>query len=128
VPDIGPVVAARIAHFFAQAHNREVIEALRANGVHWPEGPPQRAQDGPLVGKTIVLTGGLASMSRDEAGMKLEALGGKLSGSVSKKTSIVIAGDAAGSKLTKARELGLEIWDEAMLLSFLTENEGGKDG
>ena len=128
VPDIGPVVAARIAHFFAQAHNREVIEALRANGVHWPEGPPQRAQDGPLAGKTMVLTGGLASMSRDEAGMRLEALGGKLSGSVSKKTSIVIAGEAAGSKLTKARELGLEIWDEAMLLSFLTENEGGKDG
>ena len=128
VPDIGPVVAARIAHFFAQAHNREVIEALRANGVHWPEGPPQRAQDGPLVGKTIVLTGGLASMSRDEAGMKLEALGGKISGSVSKKTSIVIAGDAAGSKLSKARELGLEIWDEAKLLSFLTKNEGGKDG
>jgi DNA ligase (NAD+) len=128
VPDIGPVVAARIAHFFAQAHNREVIEALRANGVHWPEGPPQRAQDGPLVGKTMVLTGGLASMSRDAAGMRLEALGGKLSGSVSKKTSIVIAGDAAGSKLSKARELGLEIWDEAMLLSFLTENEGGKDG
>lgn len=128
VPDIGPVVAARIAHFFAQAHNREVIEALRANGVHWPEGPPQRAQDGPLAGKTMVLTGGLASMSRDEAGMRLEALGGKLSGSVSKKTSIVIAGEAAGSKLTKARELGLEIWDEAKLLSFLTENEGGKDG
>ena len=128
VPDIGPVVAARIAHFFAQTHNREVIAALRANGVHWPEGPPQRALDGPLAGKTVVLTGGLAAMSRDEAGFRLEALGAKLSGSVSKKTGIVIAGEAAGSKLAKARELGLEIWDEAMLLAFLAENEGGTDG
>ena len=128
VPDIGPVVAARIAHFFAQTHNREVIAALRANGVHWPEGPPQRALDGPLAGKAVVLTGGLAAMSRDEAGFRLEALGAKLSGSVSKKTGIVIAGEAAGSKLAKARELGLEIWDEAMLLAFLAENEGGTDG
>jgi DNA ligase (NAD+) len=119
VPDVGPVVAARIAHFFAQAHNREVIDALRAHGVHWPEGPPQRAQEGPLAGKTVVLTGGLASMTRDEAGAKLEALGAKLSGSVSKKTSIVVAGEAAGSKLAKAQELGLEIWDEARLLAFL---------
>lgn len=127
VPDIGPVVAARIAHFFAQAHNREVIDALRHRGVHWPEGPPQRAVDGPLAGKTVVLTGGLASMSRDEAGMKLEALGAKLSGSVSKKTGIVIAGEAAGSKLTKAQELGLEIWDEARLLDFLASHTGGTD-
>ena len=119
VPDVGPVVAARIAHFFAQPHNLEVIAALRANGVRWPEGPPQRAQDGPLAGKTVVLTGGLASMTRDEAGARLEALGAKLSGSVSKKTSIVVAGEAAGSKLVKATELGLEIWDEAQLLEFL---------
>jgi DNA ligase (NAD+) len=128
VPDIGPVVAARIAHFFAQKHNREVIEALRDNGVHWLEGSPQRAQQGPLAGKTIVLTGGLASMSRDEAGMKLEALGAKLSGSVSKKTGIVIAGDAAGSKLSKARELGLEVWDEARLLAYLADYVGDSDG
>ena len=121
VPDIGPVVAARIAHFFAQPHNREVIEALRATGVHWPEGAPQRANDGPLAGRTVVLTGGLASMSRDEAGAKLEALGAKVSGSVSKKTSLVIAGEAAGSKLAKAQELGIEVWDEARLLGFLKE-------
>jgi DNA ligase (NAD+) len=119
VPDVGPIVASRIAHFFAQPHNREVIAALRAHGVHWPEGPPQRSQDGPLAGKTVVLTGGLAAMTRDEAGAKLEALGAKLSGSVSKKTSIVVAGEAAGSKLAKAQELGLEIWDEARLLDFL---------
>ncbi len=119
VPDIGPIVAARIAHFFAQPHNREVIAALRANGVHWPEGAPQRAADGPLVGQTVVLTGGLATMSRDEAGARLEALGAKVSGSVSKKTSFVVAGEAAGSKLAKAQELDLEIWDEERLLAFL---------
>ncbi len=127
VPDVGPIVAARIAHFFAEPHNREVIAALRGldgkhPGVHWPEGAPQRSSDGPLAGKTIVLTGGLASMSRDEAGAKLEALGAKVSGSVSKKTSIVIAGEAAGSKLAKAQELGVEIWDEAKLLAFLAEH------
>ena len=120
VPDVGPVVAARIAHFFAQPHNREVIAALQAAGVHWPEGAPKRSADGPLSGKTVVLTGGLASMSRDEAGDRLEALGAKVSGSVSKKTSLVIAGEAAGSKLAKAQELGVEIWDEAKLLAFLS--------
>lgn len=119
VPDIGPVVAAHILHFFAQVHNREVIAALREHGVSWPEGAPQRASDGPLSGKTVVLTGTLASMSRDEAGAKLEALGAKVSGSVSKKTALLIAGEAAGSKLAKAQELGLEIWDEARLLEFL---------
>jgi DNA ligase (NAD+) len=124
VPDVGPVVAARIAHFFAQPHNREVIAALRANGVHWQEGAPQRASDGPLAGSTVVLTGGLESMSRDEAGARLEALGAKVSGSVSKKTGFVVAGEAAGSKLAKARELGIEIWDEARLLAFLAEHGG----
>ncbi|MCI4567157.1 NAD-dependent DNA ligase LigA [Lysobacter sp. CFH 32150] len=122
VPDVGPIVAARIAHFFAEPHNREVIAALRANGVHWPEGAPQRSSEGPLSGQTVVLTGGLEAMSRDEAGAKLEALGAKVSGSVSKKTSFVVAGEAAGSKLVKAQELGVEIWDEARLLAFLAEN------
>ena len=74
---------------------------------------------GPLDGKTVVLTGSLASMSRDEAGEKLEALGAKVAGSVSKKTHLVVAGEAAGSKLAKAQELGIEIWDEAQLLAFL---------
>jgi DNA ligase (NAD+) len=122
VPDVGPVVAAHIAHFFAEPHNREVIAALRAAGVRWKEGAPQRASDGPLAGRTVVLTGGLAAMSRDEAGAKLESLGAKVSGSVSKKTSFVVAGEAAGSKLAKAQELGVEIWDEAKLLEFLAEN------
>ena len=121
VPDVGPIMAAHIANFFAEPHNREVIAALRAAGVHWKEGAPQRASDGPLAGKTVVLTGGLEAMSRDEAGAKLEALGAKVSGSVSKKTSFVVAGEAAGSKLAKAQELGVEIWDEKKLLAFLAE-------
>ncbi|RMH94526.1 NAD-dependent DNA ligase LigA [Lysobacter pythonis] len=122
VPDVGPVVAAHIVHFFAQPHNRKVIAALRTGGVHWPEGTPRRSTEGPLAGKTVVLTGGLASMTRDEAGARLEALGAKVSGSVSKKTGIVVAGEAAGSKLAKAQALGLDIWDEAALLRFLNRH------
>jgi DNA ligase (NAD+) len=122
VPDVGPVVARRIVDFFAEAHNREAIAGLRAAGVRWPEGPPQRAAEGPLAGRTVVLTGALEAMSRDEAGDRLQALGAKVSGSVSKKTSFVVAGEAAGSKLAKARELGVEIWDEEALLAFLREN------
>src|SRR4029079_10506546 len=125
VPDIGPVVASGINQFFSEPHNRAVIAALRANGVRWPEPGPQRASEGPLAGKTVVLTGGHASMSRDEAGAKLEALGAKVSGSVSKKTSFVVAGEAAGSKLAKAQELGIEIWDEAALLAFLAQHGRG---
>jgi DNA ligase (NAD+) len=121
VSDVGPIMAAHIANFFAEPHNREVISALRGAGVHWKEGAPQRASDGPLAGKTVVLTGGLEAMSRDEAGARLEALGAKVSGSVSKKTSFVVAGEAAGSKLAKAQELGVEIWDEAKLLAFFAE-------
>jgi len=121
VPDVGPIVAKRIVNFFHEHHNREVIAGLRAAGVVWPEGAPQRSVEGPLVGKTVVLTGGLSSMSRDEAGDKLEALGAKVAGSVSKKTSIVIAGEAAGSKLEKAKELGVEIWDENQLIDFLSK-------
>jgi DNA ligase (NAD+) len=124
VPDVGPIVAKRIAGFFREPHNREAIVALRKSGVHWPEGAPQRSAEGPLVGKTVVLTGGLESMSRDEAGDRLEALGAKVSGSVSKKTSFVVAGEAAGSKLEKARELGVEVWDEARLLEFLQKHSG----
>jgi DNA ligase (NAD+) len=119
VPDVGPVVSARIHGFFAEAHNRVVIAALRERGVQWPEGPPQRTAEGPLAGRTVVLTGGLSAFSRDEAGAHLEALGAKVAGSVSKKTSLVVAGEAAGSKLDKARELGIEVWDEAALLDFL---------
>jgi DNA ligase (NAD+) len=120
-------MAAHIAHFYAEPHNRVVIAALQAAGVHWKEGAPQRTADGPLAGQTVVLTGGLASMSRDEAGGKLEALGAKVSGSVSKKTSFVVAGEAAGSKLAKAQELGHEVWDEARLIAFHEQQKSGLD-
>jgi DNA ligase (NAD+) len=123
VPDVGPIVAKRIVNFFHEQHNREVISGLQAAGVVWSEGAPKRSAEGPLVGKTIVLTGGLSSMSRDEAGDKLEALGAKIAGSVSKKTSIVIAGEAAGSKLEKAKELGLAVWDENQLIAFLSSQQ-----
>ena len=119
VPDVGPIVARRIAAFFHEPHNRQVIADLRLAGVDWPEGAPQRAQDGPLAGKTVVLTGSLSAMSREEAGVRLEALGAKVAGSVSRKTNLVVAGQAAGTKLEKARELGIEVWDEARLLAFL---------
>jgi DNA ligase (NAD+) len=122
VADVGPVVAARIAGFFAEPHNRAVVQALRDAGVTWPEGPPQRAAEGPLAGQTVVLTGALSALSRDEAGDRLQALGARVSGSVSKKTSFVVAGEAAGSKLEKARELGVEVWDEAALLDFLARH------
>jgi DNA ligase (NAD+) len=123
VPDVGPVVAGRIAGFFAEAHNRDVIAALRLAGLQWLEGPPQAKLAGPLVGKTVVLTGALDTLGRDEAGARLEALGAKVAGSVSKKTSLVVAGESAGSKLDKARELGIEVWDEAALLGFLAQHE-----
>ena len=119
VPDVGPIMAAHIATFFAEPHNREAIAELRAAGVVWEDSAPQRKSEGPLTGKTVVLTGTLTSLTRDEAKDKLEALGAKVSGSVSKKTSFVVAGNEAGSKLDKAQELGVEVWDEAQLLKFL---------
>ena len=125
VPDVGPIMAGHIASFFAEPHNREVIDDLRAQGVHWPEGAPRRSADGPLAGRTVVLTGSLAAMTRDAAGDALEALGAKVAGSVSKKTHLVVAGEAAGSKLAKAQELGIETWDEARLLAFLAEHAEG---
>ena len=112
VPDVGPVLAEAIHDFFAESHNREVIEQLRAAGVHWPEGPPQRAPAGPLAGKTVVLTGTLPTLSRDDAKALLEAAGAKVAGSVSAKTNYVVAGADAGSKLDKARTLGVPVLDE----------------
>ena len=119
VPDVGPVVAASIARFFAEPHNREVIEQLRAAGVRWTEGTPRRAPDGRIAGKTFVLTGTLPHWTRDEAKDRIEAAGGKVAGSVSKKTDYVVAGSEAGSKLDKARELGIPVIDEARLKTLL---------
>lgn len=123
VPDIGPVVATAIAGFFRQPHSREVVAALQKAGVQWPEGDPvaHSAATLPLGGKTVVLTGTLAVMSRDEAKARLQALGAKVAGSVSKKTSFVVAGEEAGSKLETARELGVDVWDETRFIAFLRE-------
>ena len=121
VHDVGPVVAQSIHTFFAQPHNREVVEQLRAAGISWPEGAGATADLGPrpLLGKTLVLTGTLPTLSRDAAQAMIEAAGGKVSGSVSKKTSFVIAGEEAGSKLDKARALGVAVLDEAGLMRLL---------
>lgn len=118
VPDVGPVVAESIVAFFAETHNREVIERMRAAGVHWQDLPVKRIE-GPLVGKTIVLTGTLPNLSRDDAKALIEAAGGKVSGSVSAKTHWVVAGEAAGSKLEKAQSLGIEVLDESEFLKRL---------
>jgi DNA ligase (NAD+) len=121
VPDVGPIVAKSIAEFFAEPHNREVIEQLRAAGVHWTEGEPAIAVAGALAGKTFVLTGTLPSLTRDEAKALIEARGGKVAGSVSKKTHYVVAGADAGSKLEKAQALGLAILAEDGLRALLNE-------
>lgn len=118
VPDVGPEVAERIATFFAEPHNLAVIARLRAAGVNWREAPAARGPQ-PLAGKTFVLTGTLESMTRDQAKEKLQALGAKVAGSVSKKTDYVVAGSDAGSKLAKAGELGVPVLDEAALLALL---------
>jgi DNA ligase (NAD+) len=121
VPDVGPVVAGHIAAFLGVADNRALIERLLASGIHWPvvERP---AIDAPLAGRVVVLTGTLESMSRDRAAALLAGLGAKVSGSVSARTQLVIAGPGAGSKLERAAALGIETWDESRLLQFLREN------
>ncbi len=119
VDDVGPVVAQSIRTFFEQPHNREVVEQLRACGVTWEEGEPAARAPQLLAGKTVVLTGTLPTLSRDQAKDLLEAAGAKVAGSVSKKTHYVVAGAEAGSKLDKARELGVQVLDEAGLLALL---------
>ncbi len=118
-PDVGPVVAESIARFFAEGHNREGIEQLRAAGVHWTDEAPTAAPSGAFAGKIVVLTGTLSTMTREQAKERIEAAGGRVSGSVSKKTSFVVAGEEAGAKLDKARELGIEVLDEAAFASRL---------
>jgi DNA ligase (NAD+) len=119
VEDVGPIVAHHIRTFFRQPHNREVIDKLITAGINWPDVEIVTAKEQPLAGQTFVLTGTLVSLTRDEAKTRLQALGAKVSGSVSKKTSVVVAGEAAGSKLAKAEQLGVEVWDEERLLALL---------
>ena len=123
VPDVGIVVATHVFNFFAEESNREVIGKLLEQGIHWPAPVVVNAEeiDSPFAGKTVVLTGSLSQLSRDDAKARLVALGAKVAGSVSKKTDLVIAGEAAGSKLAKAQELGIEVIDEAEMMRLLGE-------
>ena len=131
VRDVGPIVAESIAAFFGEPRNREGVDQLRAAGVVWRGAPPtgtgsneaplHPAVAGPFAGKIVVLTGSLAAMTRDDAKERIEAGGGKVAGSVSKKTDFVVAGEDAGSKLDKARSLGVAVLDEAQFLELLKE-------
>jgi DNA ligase (NAD+) len=121
VNDVGPVVAQSIRTFFDQPHNVEVVEQLRACGITWPEGEPASTGPKPLAGKTFVITGTLPTLGRDAAKNLIEAAGGKVSGSVSKKTNYLLAGSEAGSKLDKAQDLGVAVIDEAALWELIND-------
>lgn len=118
VADVGSVVAGRLLHFFQDAHQQQVIADLLQVGLHWPEIAAKAQTAQPLIGQTLVLTGTLTAMGRDEAKDKLQQLGAKVAGSVSAKTHAVIAGDNAGSKLAKAEELGVAVWSEQQMLDL----------
>lgn len=121
VSDVGTVVAEHLYHFFREPHNQQVVSALLAQGLHWPTIALQQVTEQPLSGQTIVLTGTLSSMGRDEAKALLQRLGAKVSGSVSAKTHAVIAGENAGSKLAKASELQVPVWDEQQMLDLFKQ-------
>ncbi|MBJ2129262.1 NAD-dependent DNA ligase LigA [Alteromonas sp. IB21] len=123
VQDVGGVVATHIFNFFNESHNTDVIDALIREGVHWPAIEKPDSENLPLEGKTCVITGTLSEMGRSDAKARLQLLGAKVAGSVSKNTDFLVAGEKAGSKLTKAQELDVEVWDEAALIAFLSEHE-----
>ena len=123
VQDVGEVVAAHIANFFSESHNTDVIDALLREGINWPVIEKRDAEALPLNGKTCVITGTLSEMGRNDAKARLQMLGAKVAGSVSKNTDFLVAGEKAGSKLTKAQELDVAVWDEAALIAFLSEHE-----
>ncbi len=125
VDDVGPIVAAHVHTFFRQPHNRETIQALIDAGLRWEEAEVE-AGPTPLEGQTWVLTGTMESMTRDQGKARLQALGAKVSGSVSKKTACLVAGEAAGSKLTKAEQLGVEVIDETTFIERLSRWESGQ--
>jgi DNA ligase (NAD+) len=125
VPDVGEIVAKHILSFFGEEHNQVIIEQLRKVGVNWPEAEPVSAAESaelPLAGKVYVITGTLNEMGRDDAKQYLQALGGKVTGSVSAKTDCLVAGEKAGSKLTKAESLGITILDEAGFIQLLRDS------
>jgi DNA ligase (NAD+) len=120
VPDVGPVVAANVAAYFGDAENQAIVDRLLASGITWPA-QGKRTVSGELAGKTFVLTGTLEGLTRDAAQEAITARGGKVSGSVSKKTHYVVAGADAGSKLNKAQELGITVLDEPAFLKLLNK-------
>lgn len=122
VNDVGAVVAGQILHFLAEPHNQQVLDGLLAAGIQWPALAEKVASAQPMAGQTVVLTGTLSAMGRDEAKEKLQQLGAKVAGSVSAKTALVIAGENAGSKLAKAAELNVPVWDEAQMLALFAEH------
>jgi len=119
IDGVGPIIAESLVRFFADERNRKEVAELVALGVSWPRGAPRRRGEGPLAGKTFVLTGTLPNLTRDEAKRRIEDAGGKVASSVSKKTSYVVAGAEAGSKLAKAEELNVTVLDEAGLLALI---------
>ncbi|HEY5714924.1 MAG TPA: NAD-dependent DNA ligase LigA [Psychromonas sp.] len=121
VADVGDIVAKHVYYFFRQEHNIEILTKLIAAGIHWPEIKEVEQQQLPLLGETFVITGTFTSLSRGDIKNALQNLGAKVAGSVSKKTSTVVAGEAAGSKLSKAQDLGINIMDEAALLALLAK-------
>ncbi len=123
VQDVGEVVATHIFNFFNESHNTDVIDALLKEGINWPAIEKPDSDNLPLEGKTCVITGTLSEMGRSDAKARLQLLGAKVAGSVSKNTDFLVAGEKAGSKLTKAQELDVDVWDEAALVAFLAEHE-----
>ena len=127
VNDVGPIVAESILQFFDEPHNRQVIDSMQQLGVHWPETAGKQVVEGALKDKTFVLTGTLPNLSRDACQALIEAAGGKVSGSVSKKTDYVVAGSEAGSKLEKAQQFGVAVINEAQLLVLLDADMGATE-
>ena len=124
VSDVGEIVAKHVSSFFAEPHNTDVVNALIEQGIHWPELAPVSVDEQPLAGLTYVLTGTLNELNRNDAKARLQALGAKVSGSVSAKTDALIAGEKAGSKLTKAQDLGIDILTEDDLIALLAKHNG----
>ena len=122
-PDVGPIVAANISAFFRQPHNQEVIGDLLKQGIRWPDPGPSASEDQIFTGMSVVLTGTLDAMNRDEAKARIQDLGGKVVGSVSGKTDLVIYGQKSGSKLKNARELGVTTIDEKSFLEILADEK-----
>ena len=124
VSDVGEIVAKHVRGFFSEEHNMDVVNALIEQGIHWPELTAPSSDAQPLAGLTYVLTGTLSELNRNDAKARLQALGAKVSGSVSAKTDALIAGEKAGSKLTKAQDLGIDVLTEADLIALLSEHNG----